>query len=190
MHGKTAARSRASQSGFTMVELILVLVLLAIIFSFAAPRLSGLSPKYRLRSYGRRVAATIEKTRVAAIVSGKTMGIRYVIDDVEGHACMIVPPAPPDYPEQPVEEREAFTPDPVPTGVRIRSIVIPGSGAFTNGTVTIAFSAAGTTGSHIVILEVQVPGNEVPNVLALKYNSISGILDYYNEEVEFQHYEG
>ena len=65
---------------------------------------------------------------------------------------------------------------------------MPGSGEYTSGVVNIAFAPSGTTGSHIVVLEVDQDGD--PLVIALKYNSISGILDYYNEPVEFQHYDG
>ncbi len=188
---RSMSRSTASGTrGFTMVELVIVLVILGIIFSFAAPRLGGLTPKYRLRSYSRQVASSIEKARVSAIVRGRTTGIRYVLDDIESQGCHIVPPAPLDFPEQPLDHRDPLSPIVPPPGVRIRGVLLPGGGGeITSGVVNVGFSPAGTTGSHIVILEAKLD-DETTSVIAIKYNSISGILDYYNEPVDFQHYQG
>jgi len=177
--------------GFTLVEMVIVLVLLGIIFTFVAPMMGGLAPKYRLRTYSRKIAETIEKARIAAIVRGRVTGIRYVLSDFSGTpiSCQLVPPASFDYPDEPLDERVAAITNEPPTGVIIQSVILPSGENITSGVINIAFTPSGITGSHIVVLEIpDVDGN--PMIISLKYNSISGILDFANHEVMFQHYEG
>jgi prepilin-type N-terminal cleavage/methylation domain-containing protein len=194
-HRARALLGRAAASpwrGFTLIELVIVLTLLGILFSFAAPRLGGLTPKYRLRTYARKLAGTLEKMRVAAIVQGKTTGIRYLLDESDGEPQRfeVLMPAPSDYPDQPLEERRGAIVEAAPEGVRFRGVIVPGArgGMISRGLVHIAFTPSGTTGSHIVILEV--PGVDgQPEILSVKYNTISGIIDYYNQEVDFLHFQ-
>lgn len=180
------------EGGFTLFEIIVVLALLALLFTFITPNLSSLTPKYRMRTYARELAGTIENMRVASIVRGKITGIRYVLDpDPYGQYYQMLPPAPPDSPDQPLAERKPEARYEAPAGVRLRGILLPGTrgGLVTRGAVNIAFSPSGTTGSHIVILEVPVRDGGV-EVLSVKFNSLSGIIDYYNREIDFQHHEG
>jgi prepilin-type N-terminal cleavage/methylation domain-containing protein len=180
------------ERGFTLFEIVVVLAILAILFTFVTPNLSGLTPKYRMRTYARDLAGTIENMRVAAIIRGKITGIRYVLDsDPNGQFYQMLPPAPPENPDQPLAERKPEARYEAPPGVRLRGLLLPGTrgGLVTRGVVNIAFSPSGTTGSHIVILEVPVRDGEV-EVLSVKFNSLSGIIDYYNREIDFQHHEG
>lgn len=193
--------------GFTMIELIIVIVLLGILVTFIAPRLGGITPKYRLRSFARNTASLIEKTRVTAIVRGKTTGIRYVLDDGSGryrihssggvwgsdsentYYAMALPPAPLDYPDLPLEERYSQLVEVAPPGIRILRVILPGAGEVTSGAINIAFSPSGTIGSHILVLEADFGDDSESQVMSLKYNSISGILDFYSGEVLFEHRE-
>ena len=202
-----ASTQKRRTIGLTMIELIIVIVLLGILVTFVAPRLGGITPKYRLRSFARKTAGLVEKTRVTAIIRGKTTGIRYVIDDGTGryrihsasgvwgsdrestYYAMALPPAPIDYPDQPLEERTSLLREVAPPGVRIVRVILPGAGEVSSGAVNIAFSPSGTTGSHILVLEADFGDGVDPQVLSLKYNSISGILDFHNGEVLFEHRE-
>lgn len=180
---------RRGSRGFTLIELIFVLILIGVISSMVIPNLSGLTPKYRMRTYARTIARTIHEMRVAAIATGKLTGIRYVLAGEDSYVQPI-PTAPIDYPDMALSERESSVKHELPAGVFIRGINLPGSrgGAISNGTIDIGFSPNGTTGSHVVVLELESTTGP-PSILAVKFNSISGVIDYYNHEVEFQHHE-
>ena len=176
--------------GFTLVEMVFVILLLGVMFSFAIPRLNGLTPRYRMRTCARSMAGTIEQMRVIAIARGKSTGIRYVLSG-DPQFFQPIKPTSSEYPDEPLHERRSPLREEVPPGVIIRGVILPGNsgGIITDGAVNIGFSPNGTTGSHIVILEAQVHPNEPPEILSMKFNSISGVLDYYNHEVDFQHHD-
>ncbi len=178
------------RQGFTLIEIIFVILLIGVMFSFIVPKINNITPKYRQRSYARTIANMIQRMRVFAIAKGKNTGIRYDLD-ADIPYLELIPPADPEYPDEPFSERKAILREEAPPGVQIRGIVFPGSGGgmATEGIVHIGFSPNGTTGSHIVILESQSNPDAPPEVLSVKFNSISGVMDYYNHEVEFQHYE-
>ena len=171
---------------FTLVELLLVLILLGLIFTFVIPNLSGITPPYRMRSYARKIGAMIEQMRVVSIIRGRLTGIRYTLSGEDFQFVETVPPATPEYPDEPLGERKTLLQHKAPDGVVIREIRLPGGEIVSSGKVNIGFSSNGTTGSHIIILETNVESSN-PLLLALKFNSITGILDYYKHEVEFQH---
>ncbi len=178
------------RSGFTLIEVVFVLAIMAIIFSLVIPNLGSLTPRYRMRTYSRRIAQSIEEMRVMAISIGKTTGIRYALDR-ETQYFQLLMPAPREYPDEPLAERESLVKYETPPGVRIRGVLLPGmrSGLMTDGIIEVGFAADGTTGSHIVVLEHDDPGKASQPVLAMKFNSISGILDYYSHEVDFLHHD-
>lgn len=179
--------SPGGRSGFTLIELVFVIFLLGLLFSFAVPKLNNVTPKYRMRTYARTIGNNIQQMRVIAIARGKNTGLRYVLDS-EKQFFQPVPPASPDYPDEPLDERKSLIREETPPGVFIRGIRLPGGNLVTDGVVHVGFSPNGTTGSHIVILEIQPDPNLEPEILSMKFNSISGVLDYYNHEVAFQHF--
>lgn len=74
-----AARSpRAMTHAFTLFELIVVLSILTILSSIAAPRYASAVARYRLDTAARRVAADVEQVKALARASGATRVIRFV----------------------------------------------------------------------------------------------------------------
>lgn len=63
---------------FTLFELIVVLSILTIIASIAAPRYASAVARYKLDTGARRVAADIERSRALARASGASWTIRFV----------------------------------------------------------------------------------------------------------------
>jgi type II secretory pathway pseudopilin PulG len=168
--------------------MLVVLGLVAILLSFCVPRLEGLVPKYSLRSAVRNLGSTLEFIRTAAISRERWIGVHYVLDppgDSENPYYQIIPPAPEDNPNQPIEQRELETKDHLPTGVRFARILLAGNQVIDRGAVNILFSPTGSAGSHAVVL---VGGDD--RFASLKFNCITGIMDFVeSDQVAFEHFE-
>ena len=71
---------RRPSAGFTLVEVMLVLAILALAASVVYLRIEGLLPHWELRSSVRRVASTVAFARSQAIVEGRPVILRYQTD--------------------------------------------------------------------------------------------------------------
>lgn len=182
------ASAAVRRQGFTFLEMVVILGLIALLVTFSIPSLEGLAPKYRLRTAARRIASQLEYVRVAAISRERWMGLRY---GFEGSGAddrpyyQVIPPAPDDDPHQPVEERQLQSKKALPPGVVFARVVLSDSRTFDRDTVDVFFSPTGNVGSHIVILEGQ---ND--RVVSLKFNCITGILEFSESaDAAFEHFE-
>lgn len=185
---RRGGRNRAKASaGFTFLELVIVLAVIGSLFYIASPNFHGFMPKYRLRSAARNVGTTLEQVRLAAMTRGVWMGIRYELTptDSERSYFQIIPAAPEDLPDQPIEDRKPLPRDELPDGVRIARIILSNNHVVDRGAINIAFSPLGNAGSHIVVLE------EVSQerIFSLKLNCISGAIEFFEgAEASFQHF--
>jgi prepilin-type N-terminal cleavage/methylation domain-containing protein len=181
---------RARASGFTFLELIIVIALMGLLMAGGAVSLRGTIPKYRLRTGIRALGSTLEQTRLTAISRGAWMGIHYVITpgsrDVSDESYwQVIPPAPEDNPFQPAEERQLLSKQHFPPQVRIDRVILANNQAIDSGSVNVLFSPMGNSGSHIVVL-----AGEGGRFHALKMNCITGVIDFIeSRDVAFQHFE-
>jgi prepilin-type N-terminal cleavage/methylation domain-containing protein len=177
-------RSRPTRraAGFTLIELMLVILLLGILFSVTVASAVGLTPIYRVRSASRTLAGKIEELRALAISSGKPLGIRYGFLD-EPNFYQLIPPAPDEYPDQPIESRRLGIKTELPSGVRFRRLVFPGGRPLDRGAVGVIFSPMGNSGSHVITLEGK-KRDGTPILLSVKFNAITGTIDFVEGEAE------
>ncbi len=180
---RESAPRRKRDTGFTLVELVMVILILGILFTMTTVSLSGLTPIYKVRSSCRVLAGKIEEIRAIAIARGLPMGIRYNLSDPQSY--QIIPPASDDYPDEPIEIRKLGTPSNLPDGVFIRKVSFPSAGSADRGSVNVIFSPMGNTGSHVVTLEGKSKEGQ-PIVLSLKFNAITGTVDFAQGEAEIQ----
>jgi prepilin-type N-terminal cleavage/methylation domain-containing protein len=187
---ESESRAIGRRSGFTIIELVLVLFLMGILFSITVASISGLSPIYRVRSASRTVGAKIEELRAIAIATGKPLGIRYTFNqsETEQDYFQMIPPAPEEFPDEPLESRKMGISQELPVGVRFGRITFPGGSSIDQGTVDIIFSSMGNTGSHVVTLQGRSSGDR-PIVISLKFNAITGTLDFSEGEAGFETHE-
>jgi len=172
----------------TLIELMIVLFILGILFSIMAVRVGGLTPVYRVRSASRSVASMIEELRALAIATGKPMGIRYTFHD-DPHFYQLIPPAPDEYPDEPIENRRLGVTSELPPGVQFRHVLFPGGrGVKAPGAVNILFSPMGNSGSHVVALEGRTRDGQ-PILISVKFNAITGAIDFAQGEAGFEDYE-
>ena len=172
------------QSGFTLIELIAVIVILALMFGLLVPNLDRVSPKYSIRAVARRIASTIEEVRSQAAWEGKTFSVVY---DLSNQELWILMPQQLDEQGNPTsEEREILggkAEKPL-AGVKIESVILPDNEEIKSGLVTIDVGQYGTTGSHIVCLT-----NEEGEKVSIKFNALLGVVNFYHREVRFTEYE-
>lgn len=75
---KRAAPHRAiALSGFTFLELMIVIVLLAILVAVALPRMGGAFQNSQLRSTSRELTTTLRYARYAAVLRNKATEVRF-----------------------------------------------------------------------------------------------------------------
>ena len=88
---------RATQ-GFTLIELIAVLTIIAVVMGVAVTRLDWMVPKYRLRGAAREVGAALKRARARAASTGRDVYLE--IDLAKGRYWLLVafPRQAPRYP--------------------------------------------------------------------------------------------
>ncbi|MFQ5653681.1 MAG: Tfp pilus assembly protein FimT/FimU [Planctomycetota bacterium] len=184
MRSRTRSRTGIaplSRGGYTLIELVVVIIILGILASMAIPRLEGLSPRYRLRAAAREVGAKIHWVRNQAGGAGERYGLHYDLE--EGKLWIILPPGPDDDPDLALEDRERLTKLELPRAIRIDEVLLADGSSVQSGGVEIEFDPYGHEGSHIVYLR-----NELDALIAVKFNALLGIVDYFVSEVEFEEY--
>ena len=183
------AATPPAMAGFTFFEVMIVVVILGLLFSIGTVSLTPLIPKYRLKSSLRELGSTVEHVRLMAISRGLWMGIHYVLTPGPTEKItpyyQIIPPAPDDDPDQPIENREYLSKQYLPPGVHMARVLLAGNQVIDRGTINVLFSPMGTSGSHIVVFE-----NDSGRALSMKLNSITGGIDFLEgPDVTFQHFE-
>lgn len=70
-----------SNHGYTLIELVVVILIIGIALSLVLPGLEGVVPEYRIKSAARRIASTVQLARSQAISTGRTYHIVYDLTD-------------------------------------------------------------------------------------------------------------
>ena len=170
-----------TSSGFSLIEIIIVIVILGVISALAIPAMNGLTPKYRLRAAARILAGQINEVRSNAGVTAKTYHLHY--DLKENQAWIILPPGEDEDPELPIDEREVLNHLPLPKQVTMEKIILPDGTELEDEDVDIEFDPLGLQGSHIVYLR-----NIENHLIAVRFNSLLGEVAFSNKEIEFESY--
>ena len=170
----------ARQRGFTLIEIIVVLVLMGIVFGIAIPKIENLSPKYALRAAAREIASQLEYVRASAVNRRKTFAVVYAL---EARKYTIVTPPPEGQSDLPFEDWPRLEPASLPTLVSFHSIIRADNYVFQVGDVPevpILIDPLGASGSHVVVLK-----DSLGHVISVKFNALLGTVDFYNDVVGF-----
>ena len=166
------------ETGFTLLELLAVVFIIGLSLAFVLPNLDRITPKHRLRSAAREVAATIELCRHQSVTKAATYGIRYELQGDSATYRIVLP-------LDELGDRLALANRTLPRGVLIKSIVLPDNDRRSLGEVDIDFSPTGESGDHIVILK-----NEVEQTLSVQFTSLIGMATFSEGEAEFEEFQG
>jgi type II secretion system protein H len=147
---------RCARRGFTLVELLGVVVILGLIASIAFVSYESLVPQSVLNSAVRELASTLQETRSEAIARNQPFWIEYYFEDSETHprGYRVVTPfvasTTGGIAIRP-EDRLAHPFVPLPEGVEFREITINGT-QITRGMAQVRFDPLGSATDHSIVL--------------------------------------
>jgi prepilin-type N-terminal cleavage/methylation domain-containing protein len=144
--------SPPSARGFTLIEVLVVLMILALLFAMVVPNLGALVPSARLRSSGAQLRREIDWVRSEARIQGKRMAIEF---DLARAIYRVVYP-----PEQRLtRDQEASTLEERPdqwqglqTDVQFVGAGDGKAGLTGKGLYRLAFDEYGFTGDQVLVL--------------------------------------
>jgi len=79
--------NRSKKTGFTIVELIITLVIVALLFGTGYMYMSGYLPKQRLNTNSQAMSALLQRTQSRAQTKGSKFGIHFVKSGSDSYAC-------------------------------------------------------------------------------------------------------
>ncbi|MBL8857382.1 MAG: GspH/FimT family pseudopilin [Planctomycetes bacterium] len=170
---RSARRAARAQAGFSLIEMMGVLVILALVATIVSINWNAILPKSDLHSAVRILSSSLSGTRSEAIARNATFQIQYDLDE---HRHRVVTPFRVDGSGLAVgeEDRLALQWTPLPKSVRFEAITIDGI-EYKKGIVYVRFDALGTASGHTIVL-VQVP---YENRYTIEVQGLLGLIDYY-----------
>lgn len=172
--------SRRIENGFTLIEIVVVVAIIALAALIVTPNLVNVTPKYKLRSAATKLGSKIEFIMDQAVSTGRTYFLYYDLD--QNSYRIYLPPYVNEEGEE--VEGEFLTPEVLPEQVHLRRVLLPGGEGATSGRIFIEFNPVRTEGAHIATVQF-----EEGNALSVKANSFSGIVSYFEGETDFLKYE-
>lgn len=155
-----------TETGFTLIELIVVVAIVGAILGLVTVRMDFLSPRSRLSAGARSIASSIILAHNRAVVLGKPVTVRHQL--AKGYHLLVMPPT------QEGEPPQQMSPIDLPKGVRY-NLLITASGRHykpeTDAVVDVSISPLGTIVGHVIHLS-----NEKDEKLTLEVNPITGLV--------------
>lgn len=169
--------SRDRQSGFTLLEMMIVIVILGLAMGMIFGGAQNLLPESRLRSAAEEIATRINDVREEAIVRGWTVTVEYDIDRRTYFAWAIAPPGLID--EKLIEEDGRFYFDlggvqartELPFNVRFLDLTLGEENPVRSGIVQVTFDAFGLATGHTIHLE----NTETEQRMTIEVDPLTGL---------------
>ena len=165
------------RGGFTLVELVVVVLIVGLIMMLAATRLDFMVPKYRLRGAAREVASTAKQGKARAAATGKDVYLE--VDLSRGQYWLLV--AFPKPVEDRVSELEANALEylPVlqralPEGVQFTDVIFSEKEVVSSGRARMRLSPFGA--SMHAIFNLKGPDDRE---LAVRVNGLTGDVSFF-----------
>ncbi|HVR86026.1 MAG TPA: prepilin-type N-terminal cleavage/methylation domain-containing protein [Planctomycetota bacterium] len=172
----SAARDR---SGFTLIELIAVIVIVGLIAMVTVTRLDFLVPKYRLRGAARDVGSVLGLGKAHAAANGKD--VYFEVDLARGAYWLLAafPKAEPgderqviDVRSRPMEYQPMFEQS-LPDGIQFTDVVLGVKDQTNTGHARARLSALGSS-THIILNMRNDEGKEI----SVRMNGFTGVISY------------
>ena len=159
-------RAMRTPRGFTMLEIAVVLFIIGLVISMALPRFSGIRSAH-LRSEARRLAGRAAYLYSRAMSDKVVLRLSFDIDSDSYSVSRLDP-----YGVSPVfapDKEPGFAPVMLPAGVRLRDVIVEGTGAMTRGTANCFFYPEGYVDATFVHLI-----DDSGTVFTLSFNPLTG----------------
>lgn len=158
-------------AGFSLVELVVVLVILALMATIVAVNWRAILPKTELHSTVRDLAATLQTARSEAISRNSVYQVQY---DMDQSRWRIVTPFREGGVLALVEEERLGLPwNAMPDSVRFQSITVDGI-EYQKGVVWARFDPIGTASTHTVLLVQPATDSR----FTVEVQGLLGLIDY------------
>jgi type II secretion system protein H len=171
--------ARAGRAGFTMIEMLGVIVILGLVATLVTMNWRAILPRTELHSATRVLASTISGAHSEAIARNAIFRIEY---DLDKHRYRVNTPyrlggglAAND------DERTALEWTALPESVRFSRIQIDGI-EYQKGMVYVRFDPLGAASGHIITLEQQ----PYKNSYTIEVQGLTGMIDYHEGVFERQ----
>jgi type II secretion system protein H len=174
-------------SGFTLIELVAVVVLLGIMMAVVVTRMDHLVPEYRLRGAAREVAAALRLGKARAVATGKEVYLE--VDLERGRYWLLAAFPKKEAVEKALEEgleleAKAYAYEPVfeqelADGVEFVDLIFSEKEKATGGRSRIRMSPFGSSSHTIVNLR-----NRDDRELSVKLNGFTGAVSFYDHRKE------
>ena len=151
---------KQAQAGFTLMELMVVLVIVGLMMGLVTANMDSLTPTTRLNAAARNLASTINLAHNRAVMVGKTVIILYHIDSKYYQLIL------------PAEAGGELAIEPLPSGVSFQEIEVVGENKKIKGWLKVYFSPSGMIRGHVVHLK-----NDLQAQISVEVNPISGVVD-------------
>jgi len=170
---------RRGEAGFTLVELIAVIVIVGLIAMVTVTRLDFLVPKYRLRGAAREVGSVLGLGKAHAASNGKD--VYFEVDLTHGAYWLLAPfpkatPAddanPTEVRSRPLEYQPIFS-QTLPDGIQFTDVVLGDKDKTNDGRSRARLSALGSS-SHIILNMRNEDGKEI----SVRMNGFTGVITY------------
>lgn len=169
------------RSGFTLLELILVVAILGIMVGVVAIRMDSMVPKYRLRGAAREVGANLKLAKSRAASTGRNVYVAFDVSEGKHWLLVAFPKLERDgTPKEPVEfEYQEIFKRALPSGVKFVDVLLSPDQKVEQGKAMVRVSPFGLS-NHVV---VNLRGEDKP--MAVRMNGLTGMIAYFEEYREF-----
>lgn len=171
----TISAPRAPHSGFTLLEMMVVLVLIGLAVGWGVIRFQAYLPRARLEGAAREIGGFLTRLRGMAVFSGRSHFLEY---DLDGEAFRISRPttlAEQDEGAPEYLETEWFE---MPSSVTIENVQFSDRDEETRGAVRVEFTPEGEVVGHLVhLLSNEILGEDRSRY-TVEVNAITGLVTY------------
>lgn len=150
-----ARQTRSRSGGFTLMELLVTMTLLALVFAIVVPNLGAIVPEARLEGSGKQIMRQLDWVRSEARIQGKQMNVDFDLD--KSRWRIVFPPE-----QQLTRDQDEWTleehPDdwqPLEKDVVFGGVGDARNGLATRGVYRLTFDEYGFTGDQQIVLRLR-----------------------------------
>ena len=170
---------KSRQAGFSLIELTVVVLIIAIGATLAFISVEGFSPSARLKAAVRTLASTINYTRNQAITIGEILYLEY---DLRGNRYRVIVPFVQDMDGRRDEGETSIVEwEELGQGIQFEGLVLADGDVRQTEVVRIPFHPSGTTVGHIIYVQ-----NQSEKTFSIEVNGLTGFVEFFNSRKELE----